>query len=248
MVFTEVDASLLTARASRDGGRALHDRCEREQIALVFCSSRTRAELEAVRQDFGLSHPFICENGAGVFVPDGYFPFEVPYARDIPGYHAVEFGRPYAEVVDILHRAAARLGIDVLGFSDMSVEQVAADCGLPLLRARLAKLREYGELFQILDAAPAAQSRLRKALQAAHLTCTLGTPYSYVGSPVDRDPGIGLLTALYRRARGGLLTIDLRPVRAADPDGWMEAVASAVRDVRQAKAGRVAAHPHDVNA
>ena len=60
--------------------------------------------------------------------PRGYFGFDVPGARDLAGYEAVEFGRPYAEVVQTLHRTAERLAIDIVGFSDMSVEEVARDC------------------------------------------------------------------------------------------------------------------------
>ncbi|MBI1875973.1 MAG: hypothetical protein HYZ58_00415 [Acidobacteria bacterium] len=207
VVFSDVDDALLDGPRSRAAVIEADERLASEQIALVFCSSKTRAELEAVRQDWGIFHPFICENGAGVFVPQRYFPFDVPYAREVAGYQAIEYGRPYADVIDILHRAANRLGIEVLGFSDMSVEQVAFECQLSLLRARLAKLREYGELFRIIDGGSSARGRLRRALHAAHLACTNSGPYDYVGSPVDPGPGIGLLTALYRRAREALITI-----------------------------------------
>lgn len=209
VVFTDVDNALLDGPRSRAAVIEADDCLAREQIALVFCSGKTRAELEAVRQDWGIFHPFLCEHGAGVFVPQGYFPFDVPYAREVAGYHAIEFGRPYADVIDILHRSATRLGIEVLGFSDMSVEQVASECHLSLLRARLAKLREYGELFRIIDGSSSARSRLRRTLHAAHLACTHSGPYDYVSSPVDPGPGIGLLTTLYRRTRGSLITIGL---------------------------------------
>lgn len=240
VVFTDVDDALLDAPRSRAAVIEADDRLARGQIALVFCSSKTRAELEAVRQDLSIFHPFICENGAGVFVPQGYFPFDVPYAREVAGYQAVEFGRPYADVIQILHRVAERLGIEVLGFSDMSVEQVAGECGMPLLRARLAKLREYGERFQIVSGTPSARGRLRKALQAAHLVCTIGVPYCYVGSPVDPDPGIGLLTALYRCARREVIPIDWRSekpavgINGADSlRNWVDAVIAVAAEARR---------------
>lgn len=239
VVFSDVDDALLDGPRSREAVIEADDRLAREQIALVFCSSKTRAELEVVRQDCGIFHPFICENGAGVFVPEGYFPFDVPYAREVAGYHAIEFGRPYADVIDILHRTADRLGIEVLGFSDMSVEQVAAECHLSLLHARLAKLREYGEPFRIIDIRSAGRSRLRKALRAAHLACTNNGSYEYVGAPVDSGPGIGFLTALYRRARGPLITLDLGSRKrdgrlTATPGiaGWVEHISGIVCEAR----------------
>ena len=70
-----------------------------------------------------------------------------------------------------MHGAAARLGIEVVGFSDMSVEDVAIECDLPLLRARLAKLREYTEPFRVVNARPSMLPRLARALRAAGLDC-----------------------------------------------------------------------------
>ena len=61
----------------------------------------------------------------------------------------IQFGRPNAEVVTALHHLAGRLGVSVLGFSDMSVAEVALDYEVPLLQARLAKLRDYSELFRV---------------------------------------------------------------------------------------------------
>ena len=137
----------------------------------MLCSSRTRAEIEAIQQELEIAHPFVCESGGAVFIPRGYFGFAVPGARDLAGYEAVEFGRPYAEVVQKLHRTAERLAIEIVGFSDMSVEEVARDCHLSLLQARLAKLREYGERFRILDSNELARNRLVRALKANRLRC-----------------------------------------------------------------------------
>src|SRR5262245_51017066 len=76
----------------------------REDIPVVFWSSRTRAELEFIGQERSLSHPFISENGGGLFIPRGYFGFEVPWAVDRAGYEAIEFGKPYADVCKALRR------------------------------------------------------------------------------------------------------------------------------------------------
>src|SRR5919107_1273126 len=111
----------------------------RERIMLVFCSQRTRAQLEGTRQAFGIYHPFVCEGGAAAFVPERYFGSEIENARKVGGYQAIEFAAPYETVVEKLRRASDRLGIGVLGFNDMSVELVARECGLTLLEAHLAK-------------------------------------------------------------------------------------------------------------
>ena len=209
VVFSSLDAALLDSHAcSSDATKAL-ELLASEGIPLVFCSSKTRAQLELIHQEIGISHPFISENGAAVFVPSGYFDFEVPNARDIAGYRAVEFGKAYADVVKALHRAAERLRINVIGFNNMSVEEVAVDCHLSLLQARLAKLREYDEPFRILESDVRARNRLAKALQAANLACTSHGRYEHVGAPVDPEIGVNFLCTLYRRAFGSVFTVGL---------------------------------------
>jgi mannosyl-3-phosphoglycerate phosphatase len=120
-------------------------------IPLVLCSSRTRAEIARIQQDLGIVQPFVSENGAALFVPEGYFAFAPQGAQRRQGFEVVEFGRPYSEAVAALRATAASLGVQVIGFSDMSIADVARECGLSLSQARLAKLREYAEPFRIPD-------------------------------------------------------------------------------------------------
>ena len=208
VVFSHVDAVLVHPRdAAFTVARNTFRQFVADDVAAVLCSSKTRAELEFIQQTLGIADPFICEHGAASFIPDNYFDAEIPGARDLPGYQAVEFGRTYADVVEVLRRTAERLRIGILGFSEMSIEDVARECGLPLLQARLAKLREYEERFRVLDPDPAATHRLGKALSGSHLRCVEGDPFAYVGAPVDPRLGVNLLNGLYRRARGSVLTI-----------------------------------------
>ena len=109
-------------------------------------------------------------------------------------------------MVEKLDRAADRLGIGVLGFHDMSVERVARECGLTLLEARLAKLREYGEAFRLLCSNPVAERRLVRALESAGLTCRLGTPFHCVAETAGPRSAIDVLTTMYRLAFGRVVT------------------------------------------
>ena len=211
VVCSDVGGRLLDSHtASFDAVCASLDFLRRERVPIVFCSSKTRAEMEHIQQRLDLRHPFISENGGAVFVPEGYFGFNVPNARQVAGYQAVEYGWPYADVVEKLHRTAERLRIDIVGFSDMSVDEVAIDCGLPLLQARLAKLREYDEPFRILGVDPSARTRLFKALGAIRLGGTTGGRYEHAGTPpAGKWAGVSLLCALYRRAFGAVSTVGL---------------------------------------
>ena len=115
------------------------DLLARNDIPLVLCSGKTRAQLESVHQLIGIRHPFICEHGAAAFIPPGYFS-RVPDGRSVAGYHVVEFGRSYRDVLERFHLAAARARVDVVGFNDMSIEEVASRCGLSLMEARARQI------------------------------------------------------------------------------------------------------------
>jgi mannosyl-3-phosphoglycerate phosphatase family protein len=161
LVFCDLDDTLFDPQASIDGAaRRAVGRLVRARIPIVFCSSRTRGELELIQQELAINQPFVSESGAAVYIPQGYFPLRAEQAVVVPGYEVVEFGKPYADIVDVLHRTAGRLGVEVRAFSDMSVDEVANACALPLLQARLAKLREYSEVFRIVDSRPGAPSSL----------------------------------------------------------------------------------------
>jgi mannosyl-3-phosphoglycerate phosphatase family protein len=206
VVFADVDDSFFKV-AAEPQSEAVRRLVRSDGMSLVLCSSMTRAELEMCQQALEIRHPFVCESGAAVFVPRGYFPFEIPSDRELAGYCAIEFGRPHAEVLDNLHRAAARARVGIVGFSDLSVEQVAADCGLSLSQARLCKLREYDE--PIRPIAALSRDRFCRALASARLAFTYRRVYDHVGAAVDSGKCAGLLTALYRRAFGSVLTIGI---------------------------------------
>jgi len=245
IVFYDVDRLLNTPRPPASQLAAALAALTEERITIVFCSHRTRAQVEGIRHETGVFHPFICENGAAVFVPDGYFGMELSESRAIGGYDAIEFARPYQHVVQLLYRTALRHHANVIGFSDMSVEAVARECGLTLLQARLAKLREYDEPFRLVHDDLQVERRLLRALEAAGLTCTLRGRYHFVGTAAGPGAAIRALTTLYRARFGAVFTVaaggDAMRRRAdvsfeassnGDTQAWLDGVLQAVREIR----------------
>ena len=180
-----------------------------DELPVVLFSSRTRAELERIQQQLELAHPFVAENGGAAYFPLRYFGFDLPHARAVAGYQTVAYGKPYGEIVATLQRTAQRLGIPVVGFNDMSVEQVADECGLSLFQARLAKLREHDEPFRTIELDPAARRRLLKGLHAARLECIPGERYEHAGAAIDHGAVVDLVLSLYRRAFGSVVSVGI---------------------------------------
>jgi mannosyl-3-phosphoglycerate phosphatase len=209
VVFTDPDRTLLDHRAhpcipSCEAFRTLAD----HNVPLVLCSSRTRAELEIIQQEFHFRHPFISENGGAVYLPRGYFS-PSPDPADMSGYDVITFAGPRQQVVETLRRTAEAQAIEVRAFNGLSVQEVADEWGLALAEARLAQLREFGEPFRILSSDPAVHSRLIDALRRAGLRCVNGGAFHHASLGADVRRSIQALTSLYRQRFGCVLTVGI---------------------------------------
>jgi mannosyl-3-phosphoglycerate phosphatase len=203
VVVIDIDGSPLEpGRPSLPDERAALDFLAARGIPLIINSSRTRAEIERLHETLGLLTPFICEHGSALLIPDGCFP-SIPHraARAVSG-HVIEFGRPYHEVVDVVRRTGRELGVEIVGFADLTIEDVARELGVTDVEAQLAKLREYTELIRIADDNPATRGRLFNAFRRRGLrSCPIGR-HHLVTATRDRAESLLTLRALWRRAWG----------------------------------------------
>jgi mannosyl-3-phosphoglycerate phosphatase len=202
VIFSNLDGVMLDRTTlSPDGARQALALLAANRIPLVLFSSRTRAEIELLQEKLGIHHPFISENGAAVYIPAGYFREAPPNASVRSGYHVIELGIPYRDVVSTLHRLARQLRVGIESFSQMSVEEVARACGASLLDARLAKLRDHAEPFRFTDATPKARARLLHALQAAGFLSVFDGRFYHALARVDLAARVRLLRSCYGEGR-----------------------------------------------
>jgi mannosyl-3-phosphoglycerate phosphatase len=202
VLFTDPDTLRAGRRdwtATRHVVRELEDR----GIAVVLWGNETRSEMELIQSDLNLQHPFISENGGGLFIRHGYFLDRPTRGRDIQSYDVLDFGRPYHEVAEALHEVAHRHECPVIGFNVMSTQDVARECGLSLAQARLAKLREYDEPFRVADSEPATYSRICSALRRVGYRCFTHERFHHATGVADKSESIRTLTSLYCDAHDG---------------------------------------------
>jgi len=173
-------------------------------IPLIFCSSKTRTEIEAYRKRLDNRHPFIVENGGGIFIPEGYFPFSVE-GEGRGEYRVVHLGTPYAEIRKQFVRLRDELKIPTIGFGDMTPDEVASLTGLTKDEAVLAMQREYDEPFVFPDV---PDERLLTAIEAAGLRWTQGRFFHIMGNH-HKGKAMTMLRAFFERAQGPAITIGL---------------------------------------
>lgn len=205
IVFTDLDGTLLDAKtySFRDAQPAL-DMLQKHHIPLILCSSKTRAEMEVCRHRLKNEHPFISENGGGIFIPSGYFSFPVK-AEEVNGYQVITLGMPYADIKSRFAHLRKQIAAPVRGFADISDEEVAVLTGLSLPEARLARQRDFDEPF-IFEGAP--DQRFLQAIESAGLRWTQGRIFHIMG-PHDKGRAVSLLMSLYERQYGPITSIGL---------------------------------------
>lgn len=205
--FSDLDGTLLDKSTySADPAAEALRRLRRLGIPLVLCSSKTRSEIEYWRRRLANQDPFVVENGGAIYVPAGYFPapFEAPVSRD--EYGAFEFGTPYDELVRRLHLAAEASGCKVIGFNDMSVEEISRRYELTREQAVLARIRDFDEPFEILGG---CADELFRAIEAQGSLWTRGGRLCHITGSNNKALCVRLLASHYRRASPAAVTVGL---------------------------------------
>ena len=87
-----------------------------------------------------------------------------------------------------------RTGANIVGFGDMTAEEIAKDSGLPLYLAQLAKKREYSEPFKILDG---REKEVLDAISDEGLCYTRGGRYLHALGNCDKGKATSILKNLY---------------------------------------------------
>ncbi|TAN44018.1 MAG: HAD-IIB family hydrolase [Nitrospirae bacterium] len=226
VIFTDLDGSLLHPKTYSFGAALPALTLIRaRKIPLILCSSKTRAEIEEYKRKLGNNHPFVSENGGGIFIPEGYFSQTIHEALfckagSFPSlakkgemgvvesprvYYVISLGKPYEEIRKVFSDLRERLNIKVKGFGDMTEEDIAELTGLTVEEASLAKLRDFGEPFVF-------EGNLDKsflnAIEASGLHWTQGQFYHVMGDN-DKGKAVNILKGLFERENEEIHTIGL---------------------------------------
>jgi mannosyl-3-phosphoglycerate phosphatase family protein len=206
IIVTDLDGTLLHPRTysfeeALPGLKLIRQR----NIPLVICSSKTRLEIEVYRKRLENIHPFISENGGGIYIPAGYFPFHGSASEHQGGYDVVSLGSPYEDIRKRFTALRDRLGIAVRGFGDMSAEEVAGLMGLTIEEARLAKQRDYEEPF-VFPNTP--DDRFLREIEGEKLRWTQGRVFHLMGDH-HKGRAVDILRKLYERRDGPVMTIGI---------------------------------------
>ncbi len=203
VIFSDLDGTLLDhdTYSWAPAEEALEE-VKRRRVPLVLVTSKTRAEVEVLRRKLENAHPFVTENGGGLFVPNGYFNLPMAGSTRAGHYHCFALGKPYREVVAALEEIAQKAGVAVAGFHDMSVREVAENTGMSARQAELAREREFDEPFFFAGANEEAMRRFAELAREQGFQMTRGGRFWHLFSGSDKGRAVRQLIGLYRKAMG----------------------------------------------
>lgn len=217
IIFSDLDGTLLDHDTYQwaDAGPAI-DRCKALRVPVILVSSKTRAEMDVIRHEMGLSDPFISENGGGIFFPEEGV--EKPPSGTILAFNCwqMNLGQPYEFLVQCLREIRNELEWELRGFSDMDAQEISELTGLNHHTALLASRRDFDEPFFIVQKDGENVEALHAAATHRGLQITEGGRFFHLHGRNDKGEAVDRITDWYKESYPLITTAAL----GDSPNDW----------------------------
>ena len=228
LVFSDLDGSLLDHHTYSylDAQPQLH-MLEHREIPVIPATSKTRVEVEFLRAQLSNTGPFIVENGAAVFIPEGYFdrqPVDT-VARD--GYWVRELSASRDKWLNLLAELLEQFPQEYDYFFRAGTAGVMQMTNLPQERAVEANQREYSEPVKWLGGEE-RKTEFIACLQSHGACVQRGGRFLAVSGDCDKGRALDWLRQIYRASKPGSLWHDLAIGDSDNDRAMLEAAETAL--------------------
>lgn len=198
LIFTDLDGSLLDHHHYRhDEADAMLSELAKNAVPVIPVSSKTRSEIELLRQTLHNPHPFISENGAAIYIPVNYFA-EQPADTVITGqYWQKSFVKNRQHWQAIINELKPEYGKDFTSFADAGIDGIIAMTGLDVHAAARAAHREYSEAIAW-HGSPLRRQLFIETLQQAGAKILKGGRFLNVSGDCDKGQALCWLAQQYQ--------------------------------------------------
>ena len=198
IIFTDLDSTLLDHNTySFEEARPALRLIKEEDVPLILCTSKTFAETQHYQEILGINHPFIVEDGGAIYIPKNYFGFGFEH-NEKKGFLIIELGTPYNSLRKALMEIREELKKPLVGFGDMSHEEIARETGLSMEQAGRAAEREYDEPFRF----EGDEDKLKELVKRKDLRLSKGGRYYHITGKNDKGEAVALLSNFFKRKYG----------------------------------------------
>jgi len=206
VLFTDLDGTMLDLfDYSYEAAIPALGSLKERNIPVIFCTAKTLAENEYYHEILGVEDPFIVDNGGAIFIPQNYFSFEFSFAcKERGDYCVIELGASYDALRAALKAIRSETGFKIIGFGDMTAEEVATDANLSVEAAERAKKKEYNESFIFAEPDEDKEALLFAKIEEKGFAVTHGGRYYNIhGKNADKGIAVKRLTELFKQEYGG---------------------------------------------
>ena len=228
LVVTDLDGSLLDHDSyDYSPAKPLLDRLEEEGIPVVLASSKTRAEIQSLRNELGNRHPSLVENGAAVIFPAGYLP-AMPDGAAVDGDEWLcAFAPPRAHWLQVLEGLREQYGDEFEHFAHGGVDWIVEQTGLDRASAALANQRNYSEPVSFRGEV-SREAAFVGALRAAGANVLKGGRFWSVAGDCDKGRALVWLRDVLAGALGVDTVADLAVGDSQNDSAMLEAATTAL--------------------
>lgn len=191
LIFTDLDGTFLNHDDYLfDDSKESLSLIKQKKLPLIFTTSKTKEEVETLQKKVAIKEPFITENGAALFIPKNYQGYDFSSLDEFEDYNILQFGLEYKQILKFYNKYKEEFSM--LGFSDMSIKDVAKYTDLDLEDAKKSKERNFTEPFILKD--ESKFENLKNLARAYNIKITKGGRfYHLIGQ--NQDKGIAVKKA-----------------------------------------------------
>ncbi len=196
LIFTDLDGTLLDhtnySLSAAEKGLQL---AQKEKIPIIFCTSKTRSEILYWRKQTKNYHPFISENGGGIFIPLSYFTFSFKYSKKSDSFYLIRFGASQNQLLGTMKNLEQKFNIE--SFISMNIKTIMKYTELPLNQAKLASKREFDIPFVMHD--ETQKNEIIEYIKNQNLHLTKGGRFYHLIGDNDKGKAVNALIDLFKK-------------------------------------------------
>jgi predicted mannosyl-3-phosphoglycerate phosphatase (HAD superfamily) len=174
VVFCAIDSILPVRGKSLAGFEEFGAKLDHTGLPIVWVTSRSRAQMDEPRRRFGHQHPFIGEDGCGVYLPEDYFHLRPAKTIRMGRFTCIPVAETEPAASEALESLSEETGVSVVPLRSLAPRELEQNTGLPTREAELARQRDFDELFFFAGASQAdigrfvAEASQRKIVLRQH--------------------------------------------------------------------------------
>lgn len=188
-IITDLDGTLLDHQ-NYSFAPALEaiEKVRREKIPLIFCSSKTAAEIRQLQGRIGITDPFVAENGGAVYLENASTSLSV-----------IEIGTEVGLLEEALFGIGETVGLSLKPITRMPVEEVMELTGLSADGAQLARQRKYSLPF-VVEQTKVNWTSLEREASSRRFNLTRGGRFAHLMGDNNKGTAVTKLVTYWESA------------------------------------------------